>query len=125
MNQLIWTDKKRIFGLPLSLTRYLLYEDKLIHTKGVLLTSEGEIQLYRVLDVEIKYSLIDRIFGVGTIILYGADVTDNRFYIQKVKNPREVLNMINELVDIQREKLGIKGRELFGAVHSSTNNTHY
>lgn len=117
MRELLWFDRKRYLGLPISFTRYYLYEDKLIHSKGLLFIQEGEIQLYRIMDVQIRYTLLDRLLGVGTILLHSADVSDPNFVICKVKNPREVLDMINELVDNERQKLGLKGRELFGAAH--------
>lgn len=124
MHELLWADRKRIFGLPISFTRYFLYEDKLIHSQGIFMVSEGEMQLYRILDVEIRYSLLDKILGVGTIILFAADVSNNKFYIQKVKKPREVLDMINELVDNERQRLGLKGRELFGSVSAGPHGAH-
>jgi uncharacterized membrane protein YdbT with pleckstrin-like domain len=119
--EILWHDRKRKMGLPLSFTRYYLQKDKLIHSEGFLFVREGEFMLYRVMDVEIKYSLIDRILGVGTIVLYGADLSDNRFVISRVKNPRRVLNQINSLVEKERLKLGIKGKELFGAMSGTQN----
>jgi uncharacterized membrane protein YdbT with pleckstrin-like domain len=116
MKDSFWHDRMRILGLPISFTRYYLLKDKLIHSKGLFMVNEGEIMLYRILDVEIQYSLLDRILGVGTIVLYGADVSDKKFYIKRIKNPREVLNQLNELVEAERVRLGIKGKELFGSM---------
>jgi len=118
MKQLLWADRKRIFGMPISFTRYYLYEDKLIHSRGLLLTKEGEILLYRVMDVEIKYSLLDRLLGIGTIVLYGVDVSESVFPIQKIRNPREVLNKLNELIEKERIRIGVKGTEVYGSMHS-------
>jgi hypothetical protein len=116
MKDSLWYDRMRVLGLPISFTRYFLLKDKLIHSKGFFMVKEGEIMLYRILDVEIQYSLLDRMLGVGTIVLFGTDVSDKKFYIKHIKNPREVLNQINELVESERVRLGIKGKELFGAM---------
>lgn len=119
MEGTIWHDRKRVFGLPLSFTRYYLKKDKLIHSHGFFFVREGEMMLYRVLDVEIKFSLLDRILGVGTVIIYGADVTANKFYLKHVKNPRKVLRQVNELVETEKLKWGVKGKELFGSMNTS------
>jgi hypothetical protein len=114
MKKPIWYDRKRIFGMPISFTKYRLYEDKLIHSQGFISVTEGELLLYKVLDVEIKFTLSDRIWGVGTIILHTGDITDSTFVIEKVKEPREALDLINDFVDKERVRLGVKGKELYG-----------
>lgn len=118
MEGTIWHDRKRILGLPISFTRYYLKNDKLIHSHGFFFVRESELMLYRVLDVEIKYSLLDRIMGIGTVIVYGADVTHSKFYIRHVKNPRQLLGQLNELIETEKLKWGVKGKELFGSMNS-------
>lgn len=108
---ILWSDKKRIFGKPLSFTKYTLYDDKIIHTNGLIFEKEGQILLYRIMDVEIYISIIDKIFGVGTIILYTGDTTDKTFYIKSIKNPREVLSLINEKISMDRKRIGLKTSE--------------
>ena len=71
----IWTDKKRtLFGLPLSFTRYYLTETRLITRVGFFHVEEEEIELYRITDKKLSLSLGQRIFRVGSIILYSKDV---------------------------------------------------
>jgi len=63
-----WQDRKRIiFGLPWSFTKYYLTEDKLLIRKGFLNTQEEEVRLYRIMDVTLKRSFGERLFGLGTI----------------------------------------------------------
>ena len=51
MSNTIWKDRKRpIFGLPLSFTKYILTEEKLIINTGFLVKTEEEIRLYRMTD---------------------------------------------------------------------------
>ena len=65
---IIWKDRKRpIFGLPLSFTKYTLLEDKLLIDTGLFSTKQEEVKLYRIMDVTLKRSFIQKIFGVGTI----------------------------------------------------------
>ena len=47
---IIWTGKKCVMGLPISFTRYILTETKLITRTGFLSLHEDEMELYRVFD---------------------------------------------------------------------------
>ena len=112
---IIWKDRKRpIFGLPLSFTTYKLTEEKLIINTGVFSIKEEEIQLYRIMDVTLKRSLWQRIFGVGTIHCCSGDKTTPEFDIKDVKIPSEIKEMLSKNIEIQRDKKRIAGREFFG-----------
>ena len=61
--KILWTDRKRhtIFALPISFTKYTLTETKLIIQKGFFNLREDEIQLYRVRDLALSQSFLERI----------------------------------------------------------------
>ena len=113
-NMLIWKDRKRIMGMPISFTRYRLYGDRLVSDIGLLSRTEDEILLYRVTDVKTRVTIINRMFGVGSVTLYSADTSSPVLEITRVKNPRNVKDKISELVENERNRLGIPGREMFG-----------
>ncbi len=101
----LWTDKKRtIFGLPLSFTRYTLDEERLYIRTGVFTIVEDEVRVYRILDVTLRQTLWQRMFGVGTLHCCSSDSSKKDFDIQSVKNPREVKNLLSELIEAQRMK---------------------
>lgn len=111
-NDILWTDKKRpFFGLPLSFTRYTLTKDKLIITVQFLYLHEEEIRLYRIMDVTLKQSLLQRLFGVGTIHCCSVDVSSPEFDISSVKMPRKVRDILSEAVDIQRKERNVTSSE--------------
>ncbi len=88
---ILWSDRKRgLFGLPWSFTKYVLTEEKLLITRGVLRQTEDEIRLYRIMDLSLNRSLFDRIDGVGTIHCCSADRSAPEFDIKRVRNPRHV-----------------------------------
>ena len=66
-DKLIWTDRKRYFGLPLSFTKYAISEDRLFQSTGLLNLKFEEILLYRIRDLALSCSFGQRIFGVGTV----------------------------------------------------------
>ena len=108
----IWQDRKRpIFGLPLSFTKYKMTTEKLILEKGVLSISQDEIRLYRIMDVSVKCSLIQRIFNVGTIHCCSAVKTTPEFDIKDVKNPIQVKDLLSKHVEEERTRKRVAGRE--------------
>lgn len=108
----IWRDRKRpIFGLPLSFTVYTLLEDKLLIDTGILSTKQEEIKLYRIMDLTLKRSIFQRIFGVGSIHICSADKTTPEFEIRDIKKPFEIKEKLSFIVEEQRDKKKVTGRE--------------
>ena len=111
----VWTDKKRHFGLPISFTRYILTDKKLITRKGFLSISEDEIELYRVVDKSLKLPLGQRIFGCGTVLINCRDTDTPVKEVMSIKDPRGFMKKLEENVDIQRDKYRTRGRDLIAA----------
>ncbi|MBR2588378.1 MAG: PH domain-containing protein [Bacilli bacterium] len=122
----LWQDRKRpIFGLPLSFTKYKLTNEKILIETGVLSISQEEIRLYRIMDVSVRCSLIQRIFRVGTIHCCSADKTTPEFDIKDVKNPIGVKNLISKKVEEERDRKKISSREFMGTDDYDDNHDHY
>ena len=109
---IIWSDRKRIiFGLPWSFTKYTLTDEKLLIRSGLFSTKEEEVRLYRILDVTVRRTLLDKIFGIGTIHCCSADKSTPEFDILNIKHCLDVKNQLSDLVEDQRIKKRIAGRE--------------
>jgi uncharacterized membrane protein YdbT with pleckstrin-like domain len=76
-DEILWKDRKRHFGLPISFTRYQISGGRFIIRKGFFRTETNELLLYRILDMKLVRGLAQKLFGVGTVTLYSADKTDN------------------------------------------------
>lgn len=113
--EVLWTDKKRILGLPISFTRYILTETKLITKVGLLSLKEDEIELYRIYDMSLQLPLGQRIFGCGTITLLSKDSDTPAKEIRFVKKPREAKRLIDNAVTVQRDKYYVRGRDMIGS----------
>jgi len=112
MQNIVWKDRKRIiFGLPWTFTRYSLTEEKLLTDVGFFSRIEEEVRLYRVLDVTLRRSLLQRLWGLGTIHCCTADKSTPEFDIKNIKKPVEVKNMLSDLIEKCREAKRISGRE--------------
>ena len=111
----VWTDKKRTFlGLPWSFTRYYLTESKFITRTGFLSVQEDELELYRVLDKKLVLTAGNRMVGCGTIVMNVRDVDTPIKEIKSVKNPREVMKLLDKYIDMNRDKYRTRGRDLYG-----------
>ena len=84
MANILWSDRKRYLGLPLSFTKYSMSEDRLFVETGFLNLTQNEVRLYRILDLQLKRSLGQRIFGVGSILVSSSDKSLGTFEIKKV-----------------------------------------
>lgn len=99
-----WSDRSRIFGLPITFTKYSMSDDRIFCEKGLLNMKFEEILLYRVRDISMKITLGQRIFGVGSILLQISDKTAPVLEIKNVKNPRQVKEMIHQQVEQVKEQ---------------------
>lgn len=111
-----WKDRKRtIFGLPWSFTRYRLTDDKLIVSTGLLSINEEEIRLYRIMDVTLKRSLGERLWGLGTIHICSSDKTTPELDIKRVRQSSDVKEMLSDMVEAARKKNRVSAREFMAA----------
>ena len=107
-----WSDRKRIiFGLPWTFTKYAVTDEKLIIRTGILNIKEEEIRLYRIMDFTLKRTLFQRLWGTGTIHVDSADKSTSQFEIESIKNPEIVKNMLSDMVEEERAKKRLAGRE--------------
>ena len=90
----VWKDTKRHLGLPISFTKYRLTDNRLFRKSGILVRKEDQVMLYHIRDMEVTVSLWQRIFGVGTVIVVGADATTPRLELVNIKNPEKVRDLI-------------------------------
>lgn len=115
--EVLWKDRKRtIFGLPLSFTRYRLYDDRLVVSKGFFSVVDDEVMLFRILDFKVKMSFWQRIFGVGTVVISSSDATHKELELLSIKQPRAVKQLISDNVMFQRKKNGVRGFDRISAV---------
>ena len=110
----LWSDRKRILGMPISFTKYSFDTERLTVSKGLLNTTVDELLLYRILDIKMTRSLGQKLFGVGTIHIYSADKTDSHMDLINVAKADQVRRRLSRLVEKVREEKRMVGREMFG-----------
>ena len=83
-SEILRSDRKCILGMPISFTKYSIDNERLYIKRGFFSTESDEILLYRILDIKTTRTLWQKLFGVGTIVLYSADRTDMNLELKNV-----------------------------------------
>ncbi|MGN1083691.1 MAG: PH domain-containing protein [Lachnospiraceae bacterium] len=112
-NEIIWKDRKRtkLFALPWTFTVYRLTKDRLLIKRGFFTTCEDEVRLYRILDISLKRTLLQKLFGTGSILCHSSDKTMGDFEIINVKNSVEVKGILSDLIEKERMEKRVSNRE--------------
>lgn len=113
--KILWRDRKRILGMPISFTRYEVSSSRLILRVGFFKTVTQEILLYRILDIKLERTLGQKLLGVGTVILYSADQTNPTLELKNIKKSDAVRTFLSRQIEQQRDAKRITGREMYGA----------
>ena len=114
--EIIWKDRKRYLGLPLSFTRYSLSNDRLFLSVGFLNIQDEEVLLYRIRDINTTRTLWQRLFGVGTVTVVSSDKSMPTIVLKNVKDPMTV----KELLHQQVEEMKIRRRVRVGEIMTSS-----
>lgn len=106
MDNVVFEEKKRtsFLALPLYFTTYKIMEDMINRRKGLLNIVEDDMFMYKVQDVKMKKSFMERIFKLGTVICYTGDVTDHEFVFEHVRNPEAIKEYLMRQSEAERRK---------------------
>ncbi len=105
-----FVERKRwlFLGLPFTFTKYTVEEDKVIIKSGLFTIKEDTCFMYKILDVRLERSLLERIAGMGTVKCYTSDVTSKSLVLLHVKNSKAISDFILN----QSEEMRLKRRTL-------------
>lgn len=111
----IWQEQKRLWcRLPFTFTKYILTDDRLLIRSGILNSREDEVRLYRIKDISITRSLIQKMFGLGTIHIKSDDKTLNDFDLINITDSYNKKEQLSEMVEAERNKKHASIREFSG-----------
>ena len=109
----VMKERKRwlFFGLPFTFTKYILDAKCLKLHKGFFSITEDDILLFRIMDVSVKRSLLQRIFGLGTLTVISSDKTCPTLVIKNIKHITTFKNALDQRIDNERIRLRFKAGE--------------
>ncbi len=101
-----FVERKRtaLFALPIYFTKYTIDETVLNIKKGFIKIIEDDVFMYKIQDVKLTRTLIERIFGLGTVICYSSDVTHPTLELKHIKNSSEIKTYIMNESENERMK---------------------
>ena len=101
-----YCERKRVlfFGLPWTFTKYTITPSMLTIDQGFLKIEENDCYMYKVIDVRLETTLMERILGIGTIHCFTGDVTDPDLKLQHIKNAKEIKDFILKQSEQERLK---------------------
>ena len=108
----LWHDRKHFLWFPFSFETYRIANGRIYCRHGFLNQREHECLLYRILDISLSRTLGNRICGTGTVTMRTTDDSDPVLVLKNVKRSREVKDMLSELIEKERIRKGVTGREI-------------
>lgn len=115
MEDMLWKDRKRHLGLPISFTKYSLSggeAPRIFRETGLFNLKEEEVLLYRVRDTTLTRSFFQRIFGVGTVSLHSSDKTTPTLDLVNISKPKDVKELIFSKVEQAKANRRMRTTEL-------------
>lgn len=89
---------------------YQVTPERLIVRKGIVMKSIDEIELYRIKDVRLNFSLLNQMAGIGTICLTSSDETTRAgdLVLRHVPQAQTRREELRRLVDTARRQRGVR-----------------
>lgn len=89
---------------------YEVTDDRLILHRGIVMKSIDEIELYRVKDVRIDFSIVNQTADIGTVTLCSSDETtrDAPLVMRDIHRARARRETLRELVNAARQNRGVR-----------------
>jgi uncharacterized membrane protein YdbT with pleckstrin-like domain len=90
--------------------RYDVCTDRLIVREGIFIKSLDEVELYRVKDVRLDFSLINQMAGIGTITVHSSDETTRGapLVLRHVERAAQRREELRRLVEAARQKRRVR-----------------
>ncbi len=94
----MYEERKRwlFLGLPFTFTKYYINEDLLTVREGFFKTVENDCYMYKIQDVQHTATLVEKLFGLGTVVCFTGDTTHPNLELKHIKHSREIKSYILE-----------------------------
>lgn len=103
---MMYVEKKRtkFLALPICFTTYAISDDKLTITSGFLNITVDDAYMYKVQDVKLTRSFMERIFKLGTVTCYTGDTTHPELRLLHIKNASLIKDFLMSASEESRRK---------------------
>lgn len=94
-------------AVDLKRIRYEISLDRIEFARGIFSRKIDNLDVFRVVDLKLHRSLLDCLTGVGSVVLVTRDESDPAFQFEKVKNPKELYDVIKKATLVADRKQGV------------------
>ena len=77
--------------------RLFVFENRLVLVRGILSKHSKELFIKDIRTIDIKQTFLQRIVGIGSLMVATAGTSDYEFVIKGISNPNAVVEKINSL----------------------------
>jgi uncharacterized membrane protein YdbT with pleckstrin-like domain len=88
--------------------RYRLTTQRLFVQTGLVAKKLEEVELFRVKDVTLSQGFLQRLLGVGTVVVLSSDDTAPRLELAGIRQPMEVKETIRNAFRASRQREGMR-----------------
>ena len=94
---------------------YEITPERLIVKRGIVMKSIDEVELYRIKDIRMDFSLLNQWAGIGTICMVSSDETTRtgELVLRDVPRAQARREELRRLVDAARVKRGVREMDMF------------
>ena len=94
---------------------YQVTQERLILRRGIVMKSIDEVELYRVKDIRMDFSLLNQMAGIGNICLISSDETTRtgELVLRNVPKAQQRREELRRLVDTARRQRGVREMDMF------------
>ncbi|NLK75801.1 MAG: PH domain-containing protein [Clostridiales bacterium] len=115
MVSIMFVERKRtkFLGLPLSFTKYTITDEKLTITSGFLNITEDDALMYKIQDVRLTRSPMERLFKLGTIICYTGDTTHPELVLYHIRHSSLIKDFImHSSEEARRKRRALRAKQI-------------
>lgn len=82
--------------LKLKMTYYEVSNDRIEHSRGIFDRRVDNLDMFRVIDLKLRRSILDSLVGIGQVELTTTDKSDPQFTFMKIRRCRELYDTIKK-----------------------------
>lgn len=114
----VWKDRVHHMWFPISFTKYCIKNQRIYVDSGFFNSVSDETLLYRIIDLQLKRSFLQKLFGTGDVILYTKVDKNPEIILHNISKPRQTKEMISDLVENIRNEKKVVGKEFYSGHHA-------
>lgn len=106
-----WLIVPAIKMISLNKTKYKVTTQRIVIKEGIASTSSSEIELYRVKDLSVTQTFMQKILNIGDITIKSAGMQNTNLEMKAIPNPEQLREQIRASVGTTRKDNNIRLNE--------------